>query len=59
MNSSASNYRVAKVYLCKRYYSFKLHELRYVSFILFMVHNQLIRYTESMPDVMNYVTSAL
>ena len=56
--NSAGNYR-AKVFLGKRSVTFKLDELRYLSFIFFMVHNQLIRYTEAMPDVMNYVTSAL
>ena len=55
--NSAGNYR-AKVFLGKRSISFKLDELRYLS-IFFMVHNQLIRYTEAMRDVMKCVTSAL
>ena len=37
----------------------KLHELRYLSYIFFMVQNQLVKYTEAMPDVMNYVLSAI
>ena len=47
------------MYLGKRYVLFKLHELRYPSFIFFMLHIQLIRYIEAMHDVMNNVTSAL
>ena len=38
---------------------FNLHELRYLSYIFFMVLNQLTRYTEALPDVMNYITRAL
>ena len=38
---------------------FKLHELRYLSYIFFMVQNQLIKYTEAMSDVMNYVLSSI
>ena len=40
-------------------HSFKLCELQHLSDILYMVRNQLIRYTEAMPDVMKYVTVAL
>jgi hypothetical protein len=47
------------VYLGKQYISFRLDELRHLSYILFMVINQLTRYTEAMPGVMNYVTAAL
>jgi hypothetical protein len=43
----------------KKWMAFKLEELRYLSYIFFMVHNQLIRYTEAFPDVMNYVLSTL
>jgi len=38
---------------------FKLHELRYLSYIFFIVQNQLNKYTEAMGDVMNYVLSSL
>jgi hypothetical protein len=58
MNSTGS-FRVARVYLGKQYISFRLDLLRHLSFILFMVINQLTRYTETMSDVMNYVTAAL
>ena len=57
MNSTGS-FRVARVTLGKQYISFKLHELRHLSYILFMVISQLTRYTEAMPDV-NYVSAAL
>ena len=50
---STGTYRVARVYLGTRYISFKVHELRYLSYIFFIVHNQLTRYTEAMADVMN------
>ena len=56
---STGTYRVARVYLGTRYISFKVHELRYLSYIFFIVHNQLTRYTEAMADVMNYVTAAI
>jgi len=58
MNSTGS-VRFARVYLGKQFISFKLKELRHLSYILFMVINQLTHYTEAMPDVMNYVTAAL
>ena len=38
---------------------FKLHELSYLSYLLFIVQNQLIKYTEAMADVKNYVLSSL
>jgi len=34
---------------------FKLHELRYLSYIFFIVQNQLNKYIEAMADVINYV----
>jgi len=58
MNSTGS-FRVARVYLGKQYIAFRLDELRHLSYILFMVINQLNRYTDAMPDAMNYVTAAL
>ena len=39
--------------------SWKLHELRYLSYIFYIVQNQLIKYTEAIPDVMNYVISTI
>ena len=57
--NTAVGYRVARVSQGKRYICFKLHELRNLSYIFFMVRNLLTRYTESMNDVMNYVTTAL
>jgi hypothetical protein len=39
--------------------SIKLHELRYIPYIFFMVQNQLIKYTETLADVMNYVLLAI
>jgi hypothetical protein len=58
MNTSGS-YRVAIVSLRKQQIYFKLHELKYLSYIFFMVRNQLTRYTKALPDVLNYIASAL
>ena len=38
---------------------FKLNDLRYLSYIFYIVQNQLKIYTEAMSDVMNYAVSAL
>jgi hypothetical protein len=43
MNTTGS-YRVARVYLGRQYAECKLHELRYLSYIFFMVRNQLTLY---------------
>jgi hypothetical protein len=43
----------------QRYIFFKLHELKYLSYILFMVRNQLTRYTEALQDVITYINLAL
>ena len=58
MNSTGS-FRFARVYLAQQFISMKLHELRNLNYILPMVISQHNRYTEAMPDVMNYVTAAL
>ena len=58
MNSTGS-FMVARVYQGQQFISMKLHELRHLNYILPMVVSQLNRYTEAMPDVMNYVTAAL
>jgi hypothetical protein len=55
---TAGRYRVAIVSLKKRHIFFKLHELMYLSYIFFMVRNQLTRYTKALPDVLNYIASA-
>jgi hypothetical protein len=57
--NTAGGYRVVRVSVGKQYIFFKLHELKYLSYILFMVRNKLIRYTEALHDVMTYITSAL
>jgi len=51
--NTAGGYRVARVHLGKKWILIKIHELRYLSCIFFMVYNQLIRYPEALPDVMN------
>ena len=37
----------------------KLNDLRYLAYIFRMVENQRLKYTEVMPDVMNYVLATL
>jgi len=37
----------------------KLNDLRYLSYIFHMVENQLIKYTEAVPDVINYILQIL
>jgi len=37
----------------------KLIDLRYLAYIFPMVENQLLQYSEAMPDVMNYVLPTL
>ena len=37
----------------------KLNDLRYLAYIFPMVENQLLKYTEAMPDVMNDVLTTL
>jgi len=37
----------------------KLNDLRNLAYIFHMVENQLLKYTEEMPDVMNYVVATI
>jgi len=37
----------------------KLNDLRYRAYIFPMVENQLLKYTEAVPDVMNYILQIL
>ena len=37
----------------------KLNGLRYLAYVFPMVENQLLKYSEAMPDVMNYVVATL
>jgi hypothetical protein len=57
MNTTGS-YRVARMYLGKQFIECKLHELRYLSYIFFMVRNQLTFYLAALDDVLAYVNSA-
>lgn len=58
MNTTGS-YRVARVYLGKQYMSFTLAELRQLSYIMFMIQNQMTFYTAANQDVLAYVNTAL
>jgi hypothetical protein len=58
--NTAGGYRVARVSVGKqRYIFFKLHELKYLSYIFFMVRNKLTRYTEALPGVNLYYFSVI
>jgi hypothetical protein len=57
MNTTGS-YRVAQVYLGRQYMECKFHELRYLSYIFFMVRNQLTFYMAALNDVIAYVNTA-
>jgi len=37
----------------------KLNDLRYLAYIFPLVENQLLKYTEAVPDVMNYILQIL
>ena len=37
----------------------KLNDLRYLAYLFHLVENQLVKYTEVMPDVMNFVLATL
>jgi hypothetical protein len=61
--NTAGSYKTAIISLgqkkAKKSIFFKVQELRYLSYILYTVQNQLIRNTEALPDVMNYVLMAI
>jgi len=54
MNTTGS-YRVARIYLGKRYMTFSGNELQYLSYIMYMIQNQMTFYTAAMTDVINYI----
>jgi len=43
----------------RKFVFFKLNDLRYLVYIFPMVENQLLKYTEAMPNLMNYVLATL
>jgi len=60
--SSSSTYKSAVISLSnknKKSINFKLPELRHLSYIFFMVQNQLNKHTEDVSDVINYVLTAI
>ena len=60
--SSSSTYKSAVISLSnknKKSINLKLSEIRHLSYIFFMIQNQLIKYTEAMSDVINYVLTAI
>jgi len=57
--NSTGNYRVARLYLEKRYISLRLADLQYLQRMFHVVQNQLNVYTLSLRDVLSYVILAL
>ena len=57
MNTIGS-YRVARVYLGKQYLSFTYKELRNLTYIMYMIQNQMTFYIGAMTDVMAYIDTA-
>ena len=57
--NSTGLYRVARFTLDKHWILFKLHELRNLLYIFYMITNQLIVYTEELGDVKCYGNAAM
>jgi hypothetical protein len=57
MNTTAS-YRVARVYLDKHYLSYTYEELRNLTYIMYIIQNQMTYYIAAMTDVMTYIDTA-
>ena len=61
--SSSSTYKSAVISLSnkktKKSINLRLSEIRHLSYIFFMIRNQLIRYTEAMSDVINYALTVI
>jgi hypothetical protein len=57
MNKTGSH-RVVRVYVARQYMEYNLHELRYLSYIFFMIRNQLTFDMAALNDVIAYVNSA-
>ena len=61
--SSSSTYKSAVIPLSnkktKKSIYLKLSEIRHLSYIFFMIQNELYKYKEAMSDVINYVLTAI
>ena len=57
LNTNRS-YRIARLYVDKLYVALKFLELRYVSYMFHVVHNQLNSYIAALPDVMTFAIYA-
>jgi hypothetical protein len=53
------SYRVARIYLGKQSFSFKLQELQYLINMFYVIQNQLTLYTLALQDVLTYSINAL
>jgi len=58
MNRTGS-YGIARYIHYKHWISLKLHELKNLQYIFYMISNQLFMYTESLGDVHAYVNAAM
>jgi len=57
--NSTGSYRIARFTHDKHWISFKLHELRTLQYIFYMVKNQLFMYIEALVDVHAYVNTTM
>ena len=57
--NSTGSYRVARFTLDKHWISFKIHELRNLLYMFYMITNQLLMYTEALGYVQAYVNDAM
>jgi len=57
MNTTGS-YRVARVYLGKKYLTFTYEELRNLAYIMYVIQNQMNFYIAAMTDLMVYIDTA-
>jgi len=58
MNGTGS-YGVARLTLDKHWISFKVHELRNLQYIFYMIKNQLLMCTEALGDFQAYVNAGM
>jgi hypothetical protein len=56
---TTGSYKVARVYIGKQYMSFTLDELRHLSYIMYMIRNQMTFYTAANADVITYANTVL
>jgi hypothetical protein len=59
LNTVTGGWLVARMTLNKRYISLKLNELQHLLRMFHVVQKQVVAYTNAMPEVLSYITTAL